>query len=97
MADSGYEIVECRETADLELLFGWWHDSISCAQYRYVFILAHMRSGSTLLAHLLASHPDFVGAGETKVCYRTPADLPQLILKTCELLHKPISAWILYR
>ena len=59
-------------------------------EYRYVFILAHMRSGSTLLAHILASHPDFVGAGETKVCYRTPADLPKLILKTCELLHRPI-------
>jgi hypothetical protein len=58
-------------------------------EYRYVFILGHMRSGSTLLAHILASHQDFVGAGETHISYRTPADLPTLVLKTCELLHRP--------
>lgn len=49
-----------------------------------------MRSGSTLLAHILANHPDFVGAGETHVSYRTPADLPKLVLTTCELLRRPI-------
>jgi Sulfotransferase family len=59
-------------------------------EYRYIFILGHMRSGSTLLAHILASHPDIVGAGETHTSYRTPADLPKLVLKTCELLHRPI-------
>ncbi len=56
--------------------------------YRYIFILSHMRSGSTLLSHILASHEDFVGAGETHVNYRSPADLPRLVLRTCELLHK---------
>lgn len=59
-------------------------------RYRYVFILGHMRSGSTLLAHILANHPDFAGAGETHIAYRTSADLPTLVLKTCELLHRPI-------
>jgi Sulfotransferase family len=59
-------------------------------EYRYVFVLGHMRSGSTLLAHILANHPDFVGAGEMHVLYRTPADLPKLVLKTCEFLHKPV-------
>jgi hypothetical protein len=54
--------------------------------YRYVFILAHFRSGSTLLSHILTSHPDFVGAGETHTTYRTAADLPKLIPRTCELL-----------
>jgi hypothetical protein len=58
--------------------------------YRYIFILGHMRSGSTLLAHILASHPDIVGAGEMHISYHTPADLPKLILGTCKSLHKPI-------
>ncbi len=59
-------------------------------KYRYVFILAHMRSGSSLLAHIMASHPDFVGAGETYTSYRSSADLPNLVLRTSEALHKPI-------
>jgi hypothetical protein len=59
-------------------------------EYRFVFILGHMRSGSSLLAHILANHPDIVGAGETHISYQTPADLPKLVLKTCELLHRPV-------
>jgi hypothetical protein len=63
--------------------------TLSRRDYRYVFILGHMRSGSTLLAHILASHPDFVGAGEMHVQYDSTADLPKLVLKTCEFLHRP--------
>lgn len=63
--------------------------TLSGREYRYVFILGHMRSGSTLLSHLLGSHPDFAGAGETHIAYQTPDDLPKLVTKTCELLHKP--------
>jgi hypothetical protein len=59
-------------------------------EYRYVFILAHVRSGSTLLSHILSSHPEFIGAGETHISYRIPADLPKLVIKTCEFLHRPI-------
>jgi hypothetical protein len=58
--------------------------------YRYIFILGHVRSGSTLLSHILASHPDVVGAGETHTSYSAPADLRNLVLNTCELLHRPI-------
>lgn len=57
-------------------------------KYQYVFVLAHMRSGSTLLSHILASHPEFSGAGETHVTYRTPADLSNLAVVTCQWLHK---------
>lgn len=60
------------------------------SKYRYIFILGHMRSGSTLLSHLLASHPEFVGAGETHLTYRTERDLPTLVLRTSELLHRPV-------
>lgn len=56
--------------------------------YRYIFVLGHVRSGSSLLAHLLANHPDFAGAGETHLVYRNPTDLQNLVLKTCELLHR---------
>jgi hypothetical protein len=57
-------------------------------RYKYVFILSHMRSGSTLLSHLFASHPDFSAAGETHVTYRSATDLPELLLVTCQWLHK---------
>jgi len=72
-----------RATSRLYLL-------LSMRDYRFVFILGHMRSGSSLLAHLLADHPDIAGAGETHLSYRTAADLSKLIVKTCELLRRPV-------
>jgi hypothetical protein len=57
-------------------------------EFQYVFILAHMRSGSTLLSHILTTHPAFVGAGETHTTYRTPDDLVRLAPRTCELLRE---------
>ena len=56
--------------------------------FEYVLILAHMRSGSTVLSHILASHPEFAGAGETHVKYRFATDLPELVLFTCQRLRK---------
>jgi hypothetical protein len=70
-----------RKAAKVHYVLRW-------REYRYVFILGHMRSGSTVLSHILTSHPDFVGAGETHTKYETLADLPKLIPKTCELLRK---------
>lgn len=64
--------------------------TLSRREYRYVYVLGHMRSGSTLLAHILANHSDFAGAGEMHISYRTAADLKCLVLKTCEFLHRPI-------
>ena len=32
-------------------------------KYRYIFILGHMRSGSSLLAHILADSSEVAGAG----------------------------------
>ena len=43
-----------------------------------MLILAHMRSGSTLLHHLLLSHPDTIGCGERNATYRGPGDLRRL-------------------
>lgn len=59
-------------------------------KYRYIFILGHMRSGSSLLAHILADSSEVAGAGESHITYQTTRDLPRLILRTCEVLHRPI-------
>lgn len=58
--------------------------------YRYVFILGHMRSGSTLLAHILGTHPDVVCAGEMHISYVISDDFANLTLKASESLHRPI-------
>ena len=65
-----------------------WNAAWYGREYKYVFLLGHMRSGSTLLSHILASHCDFVGAGETHLNYHAPTDLPNLIPRTCQLLRK---------
>ncbi len=48
---------------------------------RIVWILGHMRSGSTLLMHLLSSHPEVLGAGERNAVYASPQDLRRLAVE----------------
>jgi hypothetical protein len=45
-----------------------------------LFVLGHMRSGSTLLAHILSSHAQIAGYGETHLSYRNSRDLARLRL-----------------
>lgn len=45
---------------------------------RVIWVLAHMRSGSTLLMHLLSSHPEILGSGERNAVYSSPNDLLRL-------------------
>ena len=45
---------------------------------QYIFILGHMRSRSTLLSHLLGSHPEIRGYTESHIKYRNLWDLPRL-------------------
>jgi hypothetical protein len=47
---------------------------------RVLFIMGHMRSGSTLLMHLLVNHPQIIGCGERNVVYRSDDDLDKLEL-----------------
>jgi hypothetical protein len=47
----------------------------------YIFILSHMRSYSTLLAHLLGSHPEISGYAERSISYRSPLRLYGLRLR----------------
>lgn len=43
-----------------------------------LLIVGHMRSGSTLLSHILSSHDQIVGYGETYRAYARPLDLKTL-------------------
>jgi|ERR1700690_1580100 len=43
-----------------------------------LLLLGHIRSGSTLLHHLLVSHPEIIGCGERKVRYQSSIDFDQL-------------------
>jgi hypothetical protein len=58
------------------------------APLKYLFILSHMRSGSTLLVHILSSNPDVAGFGETILKYESPADLDRLLLKVADFFEQ---------
>jgi hypothetical protein len=50
--------------------------------YKILFVLSHMRSGSSLLAHILISNSEeVIGYGETHITYSSEADFKQLIFK----------------
>lgn len=51
-----------------------------CRYDRAIFILAHMRCGSTALSNILCSRPDVSGYGEAHIRYRTRADLGRLVV-----------------
>ncbi len=50
-------------------------------QYKVIFILSHMRSGSSLLTHLLISNPEIKGYGETHIQYEGDDNIKSLIYK----------------
>jgi hypothetical protein len=51
------------------------HPWVLWGRKEYVFILSHMRSRSTLLSHILGSHPRICGYAEMHQSYETPVDL----------------------
>jgi len=57
-------------------------DFVGVPAPRTLLVLAHMRSGSTLLLHLLINHPQIAGLGERGACYRSVTDLGRLALAT---------------
>lgn len=48
-----------------------------------VLLLAHMRSGSTLLMHILLSHPAILGYGERNRPYASARDMDRLTVDAC--------------
>ncbi len=49
--------------------------------YKIIFILSHMRSGSSLLTHLLVSNPDIMGFGESHLQYESEWDFKRLMMR----------------
>lgn len=47
-----------------------------------VLIVGHMRSGSTLLLHLLMTSSEVIGCGERNAVYRSPRDLDDLAVSS---------------
>jgi hypothetical protein len=60
------------------------------AARRYLFVLGHMRSYSSLLCHILGSHPQIDGYCETHVKYRTRFDLLRLRSRVVKLTGEPL-------
>ncbi len=54
-------------------------------RHGYVFLLSHMRAYSSVLAHVLGSHPDMRGYLEAGLSYHDPADLRHLAPRLREL------------
>lgn len=55
---------------------------VGVAPPEVLMLLGHMRSGSTLLLHLLINHELISGLGERCAFYRSPADLAKLVVAT---------------
>ncbi len=49
--------------------------------YRFLLLLSHMRSGSSLLTHLLTTNPEVIGYGETHTNYTDASDFRELLKK----------------
>jgi hypothetical protein len=57
---------------------------------RYLFVLGHMRSYSSLLCHILGSHPQVDGYCETHIKYRTRWDLLRLRARVVRFTGEPL-------
>jgi hypothetical protein len=49
----------------------------------YIFLLSHIRGYTTLLSHILGSHPEISGYAETWISYRTSLDLLKFRCAVC--------------
>jgi hypothetical protein len=57
---------------------------------QYLFVLGHMRSYSSLLCHILGSHPQIDGYCETHVKYRSRLDLIRLRSRVVKFTGEPL-------
>jgi hypothetical protein len=60
------------------------------SERRHLFVLGHMRCYSSLLCHILGSHPQIDGYCETHVKYRTRFDLLRLRSRVVKLTGEPL-------
>ena len=59
--------------------------------YKYIFILSHMRGYTTLLTHILGSHPEISGYFELHQSYRNPLDLILMRIRVANGLNYQIQ------
>lgn len=64
--------------------------AVGVARPSVLLLLGHMRSGSTLLLHLLLTNSALAAAGERGVVYASRADLARLALATRMARHAPL-------
>jgi len=65
-------------------------------EHRYLLLLSHMRSYSSLLAHVLGSSPEVNGYGETLLRYKLPLDLWRLRREIRRSTGRPLRGpWLL--
>lgn len=57
-------------------------------EFKYLFVFAHMRSGSTLLVHLLNSSRQIIGYGESKTLYNNTSAFDILLSKVALFFEK---------
>ena len=67
-----------------------------CKPCRFIFLVGHMRCGSSLLSHILCSNPDIAGYGETHRTYRSGKDVDELVYSVLPVLRQlRVSPYIL--
>lgn len=65
-------------------------------EQRYLFLLSHMRSYSSVLAHVLGSSPEIDGSGEMHIKYRRKRDLWRLRYRVRRSTGAPLHGrWLL--
>ena len=61
----------------LRQIYGW-RSELRSDSFRYIFIVGHQRSGSSMLTQIICSHPDVSGFGESRTFYRGRSGLRKL-------------------
>lgn len=59
----------------------WAHILRRIRQPKFIVIVAHMRSGSSLLTHILNTNPEIAGYGENHLAYQSEKDLDRVVAK----------------
>jgi hypothetical protein len=73
ISDRAYNQIACSVGA---------HRFKGAPKHHYLFVLAHPRSGSTLLSHVLSTNPEILSYGENHTVYESENDLPRLLYRT---------------
>jgi hypothetical protein len=76
-AKAGYKYLQLR----IHSRKSSYHIQFRKSPYRILFVLSHMRSGSSLLSHILSTNPEIIGYGETHLNYESENDFKALMFR----------------